>query len=157
MEREWERPAYLVQDGDDWREVSWREAAESVDELAHGLLALGVRKGDAFAILASTRLEWALFDFALGLVGAVGAGIYANSSQRDVAHVLTHSQAVGVLCVHRPGCEECIRRRAIIFQVVMNVAEIVIEMPLVRIVADAVLNEFDCLLRNARANRRFRR
>ena len=32
VEREWERPAYLVQDGDDWREVSWREAAESVDE-----------------------------------------------------------------------------------------------------------------------------
>src|SRR4029453_7793887 len=61
-------PAYLVQDGDRWREISWQEAAETVDELAHGLLALGVRKGDAFAILASTRLEWALFDFALGLI-----------------------------------------------------------------------------------------
>jgi long-chain acyl-CoA synthetase len=74
------------------------EAAEAVEELAHGLLALGVRKGDAFAILGSTRLEWALFDFALGLIGAVGAGIYANSSPRDVAHVLTHSEALGVLC-----------------------------------------------------------
>jgi long-chain acyl-CoA synthetase len=93
-----ERPAYLVQDGDDWHAVSWAEAAEIVNELAHGLLALGIRKGDAFAILASTRLEWALFDFALGLVGAVGAGIYATSSPRDVAHVLTHSQAVGILC-----------------------------------------------------------
>jgi long-chain acyl-CoA synthetase len=95
---DWQRPAYLVQDGDDWRAVSWQEAADAVDEIAHGLLALGVRKGDAFAILGSTRLEWALFDFALGLIGAVGAGIYANSSPRDVAHVLTHSQAVGVLC-----------------------------------------------------------
>src|SRR5919206_2173464 len=96
--RQWDHSAYLVQEGDEWREVSWQEAAEAVDELAHGLLSLGVRKGDAFAILASTRLEWALFDFALGLIGAVGAGIYANSSPRDVAHVLTHSQAVGVLC-----------------------------------------------------------
>jgi long-chain acyl-CoA synthetase len=96
--RQWDHAAYLVQDGGDWREISWREAAEAVDELAHGLLALGVRKGDAFAILASTRLEWALFDFALGLVGAIGTGIYANSSPRDVAHVLTHSQAIGVLC-----------------------------------------------------------
>jgi long-chain acyl-CoA synthetase len=91
-------PAYLVQDGDAWREVSWREAARIVDELAHGLLALGVRKGDAFAILASTRLEWALFDFALGLIGAVGAPIYMNSSPRDAHHVLEHSEAVGVLC-----------------------------------------------------------
>jgi long-chain acyl-CoA synthetase len=91
-------PAYLVQDGDAWREVSWREAARIVDELAHGLLALGVRKGDAFAILASTRLEWALFDFALGLIGAVGAPIYMNSSPKDARHVLEHSESVGVLC-----------------------------------------------------------
>jgi long-chain acyl-CoA synthetase len=89
---------YLVQEGDEWREVSWDEAARTVEELGHGLLSLGVRKGDAFAILASTRLEWALFDFALGLVGAIGAPIYANSAPRDCAYVLEHSDAVGVLC-----------------------------------------------------------
>jgi len=91
-------PAYLVQEGERWREVSWEEAATAVDELAHGLLALGVRKGDAFAILGSTRLEWVLFDFALGLVGAVGAPIYMNSSPRDCAYVIEHSEAVGALC-----------------------------------------------------------
>ena len=96
--RGWDDPAYLVQEGDKWREVSWSEAARSVDELAHGLLALGIGKGDAFAILASTRLEWALFDFALAIVGAVGAPIYANSAASEVAHVLEHSEAVGILC-----------------------------------------------------------
>jgi long-chain acyl-CoA synthetase len=96
--RGWSGPAYLVDEGDRWREVSGEEAATAVDELAHGLLALGIRKGDAFAILASTRLEWALFDFALGLIGAVGAPIYMNSSPKDCAYVLQHSDAVGVLC-----------------------------------------------------------
>src|SRR3982750_4852641 len=81
-------PAYLVEDGDAWREVSWEEAAQIVDELAHALLALGIRKGDAFAILGSTRLEWALFDFALGLIGGVGAAIYPNSSPQDCEYVL---------------------------------------------------------------------
>ncbi|MDX6386661.1 MAG: long-chain acyl-CoA synthetase, partial [Gaiellaceae bacterium] len=77
-------PAYLVHEGgDQWRPVSWAEAAQAVDELAHGLLDLGIRKGDAFAILASTRVEWVLFDFALGLIGAVGAPIYMNSSPKD--------------------------------------------------------------------------
>ncbi len=90
--------AYLVQEGDDWREVSWPEAARAVDEIAHGLLALGVRKGEAFGILASTRVEWVLFDFALGLIGAVGAPIYMNSSAKDAAYVIEHSEAVGVLC-----------------------------------------------------------
>ena len=45
----------------------------------------------------STRLEWALFDFALALVGAVGAAIYANSSPHDCVYVIEHSDAVGVL------------------------------------------------------------
>src|SRR2546421_237515 len=91
-------PAYLIEDDGNWREVSWDEAARTVDELAHGLLAMGIRKGDAFSIFASTRLEWALFDFALGLVGAVGAPIYMNSSPEDVGYVVQHSDAVGILC-----------------------------------------------------------
>jgi long-chain acyl-CoA synthetase len=90
--------AYLTQKGAEWVPMSWNEAATAVDELAHGLLALGVRKGDAFAILGSTRVEWVLFDFALGLIGAVGAPIYMNSSPKDCAYVLEHSEAIGVLC-----------------------------------------------------------
>ena len=61
------------------------------------MLALGLQKGEAFGLLARTSLEWALFDFALALVGAVGAPIYASSSARDVQYLLEHSDAVGVL------------------------------------------------------------
>jgi long-chain acyl-CoA synthetase len=98
LAQERDGPAYLVQEGDAWRAVSWDEAARAVDELAHGLLARGIRKGDVVGILGSTRLEWALFDFALGLIGAVGAAIYANSSAKDCEYILRHSDAVGVLC-----------------------------------------------------------
>ena len=90
-------PAYLVEGAKGWEEVTWPDAARRVDALANGLLALGVRKGQAFGILASTRVEWALFDFALGLVGGVTAPIYANSSSEDCAYLLSHSEAVGVL------------------------------------------------------------
>jgi long-chain acyl-CoA synthetase len=90
--------AYLVEQDGEWHPVTWAEAGRIVDELAHGLLALGIRKGDAFGILASTRVEWVLFDFALALVGGVTAPIYMNSSERDAAYVLEHSEAVGVLC-----------------------------------------------------------
>jgi long-chain acyl-CoA synthetase len=90
-------PAYLVETEDGWREVSWEEAGQAVEEIANGLLALGIRKGDAFGVLAQTSLEWALFDYALGLIGAVGAAVYANSSPKDCRYVLEHSDAVGVL------------------------------------------------------------
>src|SRR5688500_12321340 len=78
--------------------MSWAEAAERVESWANGLLALGVRKGDAFAIIGVNRPEWALFDFALGSIGAIAAPIYANSSASDAGYILDHSEAVGVLC-----------------------------------------------------------
>jgi long-chain acyl-CoA synthetase len=90
-------PAYLAETGDGWREVSWEEAGRAVEELANGLLALGVRKGEAFGVLAQTSLEWALFDYALARIGAVGAAVYANSSPKDACYVLEHSDAIGVL------------------------------------------------------------
>jgi long-chain acyl-CoA synthetase len=90
-------PAYLAENGDGWREVSWDEAGRAVEELANGLLALGVRKGEAFGIMARTSLEWALFDYALARIGAVGAAVYANSSPKDACYVLEHSDSIGVL------------------------------------------------------------
>jgi long-chain acyl-CoA synthetase len=95
QERDW--PAYLVEHDDHWHEVSWQDAARRVDELANGLLALGVRKGDAFAILGNTKLEWSLFDFALASVGAIVAPIYMNSSAKDARYVAEHSEAVAAL------------------------------------------------------------
>jgi len=90
-------PAYLVEENGGWREVSWVEAAQAVDELAHGLLALGIGKGDAFGMLARTRLEWSLLDFALAQVGAVAAPIYPSVTSAECCYILEHSKAVGCL------------------------------------------------------------
>jgi long-chain acyl-CoA synthetase len=94
--RDW--PAYLVEDAPgEWLEVSWADAARTVDELANALLARGIRKGDAFGIVSRTRLEWTLFDFALALVGAITAPVYPTSSPREAAYVLEHAEARGAL------------------------------------------------------------
>jgi long-chain acyl-CoA synthetase len=90
--------AYLAEtEPGHWREVSWNEAARTVDELAKGLLARGIGKGDAFGIVSRTRLEWTLFDLALALVGGITAPVYPDSSADDAAYVLQHSEAVGAL------------------------------------------------------------
>jgi long-chain acyl-CoA synthetase len=90
------RPAYLVETGEGWQPVSWTEAARRVDDLAFGLLALGLQKGDVVAIVGATRLEWALLDFALGLVGAVIAPIYPSTTASEAAYLLDHAEAVAV-------------------------------------------------------------
>ncbi len=92
-----EGTAYLVEGDDGWREVSWEEARRAVDEIANGLLSLGIGKGDAAGILGRTNLEWVLFDYALGSIGAIGAGIYPSLPARDCSYILDHSDAVAVL------------------------------------------------------------
>ena len=86
-------PAYLVEEGGAWREVSWAEAGRRVDELAAGFLDLGIHKGDRVAIVARSRLEWALCDFALISIGAVVVPVYQTSSGPECAYVLEHSGA----------------------------------------------------------------
>jgi long-chain acyl-CoA synthetase len=91
-------PAYLVESDDGWREVSWGEADERVRAYANGLLARGVRKGDNVGLLARNSLDWALVDFALARMGAVGIPVYASSAPNDVGYLLSHSEAVAIVC-----------------------------------------------------------
>ena len=87
-------PAYLEEQADGWREVSWDEAARRVDALARGLLARGVKKGDAVAVLSRTRLEWILLDWAIMSIGAVVVGLYPTNSAAECEYILDHSDAV---------------------------------------------------------------
>jgi long-chain acyl-CoA synthetase len=90
----WTTPAYLEETPDGWREVSWQEAGARVDALARALLAHGVRKGDAVAVLSRTRLEWILLDWAIMSIGAVVVGLYPTNTASECAYVLGHSEAV---------------------------------------------------------------
>src|SRR5438874_1881358 len=73
---------------------SWCEAGRRVEALSHALLALGVRRGDAVAVLARTRLEWVLLDWAITNIGALVVGIYPTNTAPECAYILEHSESV---------------------------------------------------------------
>jgi long-chain acyl-CoA synthetase len=87
-------PAYLEEGPAGWRPVSWGEASERIDDLARGLLARGVRRGDSVAVLSRTSVDWILLDWAIMSIGAVVVGLYPTSSAKECAYVLEHSEAV---------------------------------------------------------------
>jgi long-chain acyl-CoA synthetase len=87
-------PAYLEEHGAGWRQVSWNEAGERIEALANGLLAHGVGRGDAVAVIARTRLEWVLLDWATMTIGAVVVGIYPTNTAVECAYILAHSESV---------------------------------------------------------------
>lgn len=71
-----------------WRDVTSAQFRDEVLALAKGLIAHGVRFGDRVAIMARTRYEWTLFDFALWTLGAQPVPIYPTSSAEQVYWML---------------------------------------------------------------------
>jgi long-chain acyl-CoA synthetase len=76
-----------------WKELSWQESLARVREIALGLLALGVRRGDRVAIAAANRVEWSLIDWANICAGALTVPLYPSSTASQVAYILAHSGA----------------------------------------------------------------
>ncbi|MHA7180517.1 AMP-dependent synthetase/ligase [Arthrobacter sp. MDB2-24] len=78
-----------------WQDISATEFRRQVEDVAKGLIASGVQPGDRVAIMARTRYEWSLADFAIWFAGAVSVPVYETSSPAQVAWILGDSGAVG--------------------------------------------------------------
>ncbi len=70
-ERDGERTAAKFKRDDEWRDVSYRELADTVSEIARGLVDLGLQQGERVALLCTTRVEWTYADFAITSAGGV--------------------------------------------------------------------------------------
>ena len=81
-----------------WQPVTAREFDEQVVAVAKGLVARGVQPGDRVGIMARTRYEWSVLDWAVWGAGAVGVPIYETSSAEQVLWILSDS-AVSFLVV----------------------------------------------------------
>jgi len=76
-----------------WRETSWAEYWDDVQDVAHGLMALGVERGDRVAIQSENRREWLSTDLGTLAAGAVTVGLYPTNPAAEVVHVLADSGA----------------------------------------------------------------
>jgi long-chain acyl-CoA synthetase len=80
-----------------WTDVSAREFHRQVVALAKGLAASGIQPGDKIGLMAKTRYEWTLIDFATWFAGAVLVPVYETSSPAQVQWNLSDSGAVAVI------------------------------------------------------------
>lgn len=79
-----------------WTDISSAEFRNDVLALAKGLIAKGIDAGDRVAIMAATRYEWTLLDFAVWYAGAVSVPIYETSSPSQVAWIVEDSEVKAV-------------------------------------------------------------
>ena len=110
-ERAWFEPERITMSrplGDGWQSVTAREVDEEVRATAKGLIAAGIQIGDRVAIMARTRYEWTILDFAIWYAGAVVVPIYDTSSAEQIDWILNDSSTVGII-VETPALRELVQ------------------------------------------------
>ena len=93
VEQSGDRPAQQFKQGGDWKTITWREVGDVVREVALGLIAVGRDKGEAVALLSTTRAEWVQADFAIFSAGCVTVPVYPTYPPDLIAYVVNDSTA----------------------------------------------------------------
>lgn len=87
-------PVALWQDSENaWKPVTSNDLLQSVQSFAAWLQGQGIVKGDRVALISENRWEWAVTDFAVMAIGAVGVPLFPTITTEQTARQLADSGA----------------------------------------------------------------
>ena len=78
---------------DEWKSLTWSQAAERVYAIAAGLIELGVQPQQRVALASSTRLDWILADLGIMCAGAATTTVYPQTNADESAYILSDSES----------------------------------------------------------------
>jgi long-chain acyl-CoA synthetase len=75
-----------------WEFYSTAEVVKMSQQLAHGFLKLGLKKGDKVAIvIAKNRPEWVVCDYAMSQLGLINVPVYPTITQREYEYIFNEA------------------------------------------------------------------
>ena len=95
----------------DWQDITASQFAADVSAIARGFIASGIEQGSRICLMARTRYEWTLVDFAIWYAGCITVPIYETSSPSQVAWIIADSGACAVV-VESANHENVVRQAA---------------------------------------------
>ena len=78
-----ERPVLQYKAGSEYAGISYAELREKVELFAHGLAAMGLKRGERVAIVSENRPEWVISDQAIVALGAVDVPLYTTMTAKQ--------------------------------------------------------------------------
>ncbi|MEV7957672.1 AMP-dependent synthetase/ligase [Streptomyces sp. NPDC058316] len=105
-------PAATGEGPDEWKSLSWAQAAERVYAVAAGLIDLGVRPEERVALAAGTRVEWILVDLGVMCAGAATTTIYPSTNAEESAFILSDSESRVLIAENAGQLAKARERRA---------------------------------------------
>jgi long-chain acyl-CoA synthetase len=97
---------------DDWKSLSWADAAERVYAIAAGLIELGVQPEQRVALASSTRIEWILADLGIMCAGAATTTIYPQTNAEESAYILSDSGSRVLIAEDAAQVAKAVEKRA---------------------------------------------
>lgn len=94
-----------------WREATWADWDKISREIAGGLLALGVGKGERSCVLANTRPEWLYVDIGILMSGGVTVPIYQSNLPYECEYIINDSGAKVVFVENPQQLEKLMAER----------------------------------------------
>lgn len=79
--------------GGEWISTSATTFVERVRNIALGLAARGIKRGDRVALLSENRPAWSIVDLAILSLGAINVPIYTTQAVDQIRYILTDSGA----------------------------------------------------------------
>ena len=83
---------------------TWREFKETVDDIAKGLMAMGVKRGEKVAVWATNVPHWVALEFATAKIGAILLTINTNYKSAEIDYVLRQSETENLFLID--GCKD---------------------------------------------------
>ncbi|MEU9477691.1 AMP-dependent synthetase/ligase [Streptomyces sp. NPDC048191] len=105
-------PPASGQGPDDWKSLSWAQAAERVYAIAAGLIELGVQPEQRVALASSTRVEWLLADLGIMCAGGATTTIYPQTNADESAFILSDSESRVLIAEDAAQVAKAVEKRA---------------------------------------------
>ncbi|MER6059767.1 AMP-dependent synthetase/ligase [Streptomyces sp. NPDC001792] len=105
-------PAASGQGPDDWKSLSWAQAAERVYAIAAGLIELGVQPEQRVALASSTRVEWILADLGIMCAGGATTTVYPQTNADESAFILSDSESRVLIAEDAAQVAKALEKRA---------------------------------------------
>ena len=87
-----ETPLLWAKRDGNWHPWTWAQVASAVEDLAAGMVALGLQPGERVLLVAENRPEWAITDLAVLRAGGITVPSYTTYTTDDYAFLLEHSE-----------------------------------------------------------------
>ncbi|MBZ9595829.1 AMP-dependent synthetase/ligase [Streptomyces yangpuensis] len=97
---------------DDWKSLSWSQAAERVYAIAAGMISLGLGTEERVALASNTRVEWILSDLGVMCAGGAVTTVYPSTNADESAFILADSESQVLIAEDAAQLAKARERRA---------------------------------------------